>query len=55
MGRRRTTKILEVKAKREERGQHRSGVDGKVGFETGRREIAGATREEGAVVKSSVW
>lgn len=55
MGRRRTTKILEMKVKREERGQHRSGVDGKVGFETGRREIAGATREEGAIVKSSVW
>lgn len=48
MGRRRTTKILEVKAKREEDGaQGRSGVDGKVGFETG-REIAGATGEEGA-------
>lgn len=55
VGRRRTAKILGVKAKREERGQHRSGVDGKVGFETGRRELAGATREEGAVVKSSVW
>lgn len=43
-----------MKVKREEEGaQYRSGVDWKVGFETGRGR-AGATRE-GQVVESRAW